>query len=90
MICGTPRRCPSCRSWLRTVSGCTRNDPQAMPEAKALLPESVLFFDEVYATLSGVDAVVLMTEWNAYRGMDLDRIKKTMRGQRIHRPAQRL
>ena len=56
------------------------HDPQAMPEAKALLPESVLFFDEVYATLSGVDAVVLMTEWNAYRGMDLDRIKKTMRG----------
>ena len=56
------------------------HDPQAMPEAKALLPESVLFFDEVYAALSGADAVVLMTEWNAYRGMDLDRIKETMRG----------
>ena len=56
------------------------HDPQAMPEAKALLPESVLYFDEVYAALAGVDAVVLMTEWNAYRGMDLDRIKKTMHG----------
>ena len=56
------------------------HDPQAMPEAKALLPDSTVFFNEVYAALAGADAVVLMTEWNAYRGMDLDRIKKTMRG----------
>ena len=56
------------------------HDPQAMPEAKTLLPESVLYFDEIYAALAGADAAVLMTEWNAYRGMDLDRIKKTMRG----------
>ena len=56
------------------------HDPHAMPEAKTLLPESVLYFDEVYAALAGADTAVLMTEWNAYRGMDLDRIKKTMRG----------
>ena len=56
------------------------HDPQAMPEAKALLPESTVFFNEVYAALTGADAVVLMTEWNAYRGMDLDRVKETMRG----------
>ena len=56
------------------------HDPQAMPEAKALLPESTVFFDDVYAALTGADAVVLMTEWNAYRGMDPGRIKETMRG----------
>ena len=56
------------------------HDPQAMPEAKALLPESTVFFNDVYAALTGADAVVLMTEWNAYRGMDPDRIKETMRG----------
>ena len=56
------------------------HDPHAMLEAKTLLPESVLYFDEVYAALAGADAAVLMTEWNAYRGMDLDRVKKTMRG----------
>ena len=56
------------------------HDPQAMPEAKALLPESTVYFNDVYAALTGADAVVLMTEWNAYRGMDPDRIKKTMRG----------
>ena len=56
------------------------HDPQAMPEARALLPDSVLYFDDIYAALSGADAVVLMTEWNAYRGMDLDRVKRTLRG----------
>ena len=56
------------------------HDPQAMAEAKALLPDSVRYFDEIYAALAGADALVLMTEWNAYRGMDLDRIKNTMNG----------
>ena len=56
------------------------HDPQAMAEARALLPGSVRYFDDIYAALSGADAVVLMTEWNAYRGMDLDRIKRTLRG----------
>jgi len=56
------------------------HDPQAMAEAKALLPDSVRYFDEIYAALAGVDALVLMTEWNAYRGMDLDRIKHAMNG----------
>ena len=56
------------------------HDPRAMDEAKALLPASVEYFDDVYAALSGVDAVVLLTEWNAYRGMDLARIRALMRG----------
>ncbi len=56
------------------------HDPQAMPEARALLPDSVLYFDDIYAALLGADAAVLMTEWNVYRGMDLDRIRKAMRG----------
>ena len=56
------------------------HDPQAMSEAKGMLPESVLYFDDMYAALSGADAVVLLTEWNAYRGMDLARVRELMRG----------
>ena len=56
------------------------HDPQAMAEAKALLPDSVRYFDEIYAALAGADALVLMTEWNAYRGLDLDRVRTTMSG----------
>ena len=60
-----------------TVHG---HDPQAMAEAKVLLPGSVRYFDEIYAALAGADALVLMTEWNAYRGLDLDRVRTTMSG----------
>ena len=30
--------------------------------------------------VTGADAVVLMTEWNQYRGMDLERLKSQMKG----------
>ena len=56
------------------------HDPQAMSEARGILPESVVYFDDIYAALTGVDAVVLLTEWNAYRGMDLARVRELMRG----------
>ena len=56
------------------------HDPQAMSEARAMLPESVVYFDDIYAALAGADAVVLLTEWNAYRGMDLARVRELMRG----------
>ena len=56
------------------------HDPQAVSEARAVLPESVLYFDDIYAALAGADAVVLLTEWDAYRGMDLARARGLMRG----------
>ena len=56
------------------------HDPQAMSEARGILPESVVYFDDIYAALTGADAVVLLTEWNAYRGMDLARVRELMRG----------
>ena len=56
------------------------HDPQAMSEARAMLPESVMYFDDIYAALSGADALVLLTEWSTYRGMDLARIRQLMRG----------
>ena len=56
------------------------HDPQAMSEARGILPESVVYFDDIYAALTGTDAVVLLTEWNAYRGMDLARVRELMRG----------
>ncbi len=56
------------------------HDPRAMTEAKGLLPDGVRYFDGIYTALAGTDAVVLMTEWNAYRGMDLGRIRNAMNG----------
>ncbi|HQS58890.1 MAG: UDP-glucose 6-dehydrogenase [Gallionellales bacterium 35-53-114] len=56
------------------------HDPEGMNEAKHLLSEKVNYCEDVYDTFSGADAVVLMTEWNQYRGLDLDRVSKLMKG----------
>jgi len=56
------------------------HDPKGVTEARALLPDSVVYFDDIYETLAGADALVLLTEWNAYRGLDLEEVKNRMRG----------
>jgi UDPglucose 6-dehydrogenase len=56
------------------------HDPQGMEEARKMLPPKVEYFDDVYAMVEGVDAVVLMTEWNEYRGLDIDQVKELMKG----------
>ncbi len=55
------------------------HDPQAMDEAKKLLPE-IKYAANVSTACKGADALVLMTEWNQYRALDLMKIKKLMKG----------
>lgn len=53
-------------------------DPAALSEASWRLEsvkDAVSFFPDEYETIKGSDAVVLMTEWNQYRNLDLDRVK---------------
>ena len=54
------------------------HDPQGCEEAQLLLPDAVSYCDDIYGTVRGADAVVLMTEWNEYRGLDLARVKSVM------------
>lgn len=54
-------------------------DPQAVSEAKKYLPEEVRYFSDPYKTCEGADCVVLMTEWDEYRGLDLAKIKKALK-----------
>ena len=56
------------------------HDPQGMEAAAAHLPETVRFCADPYEVAEGADAVVLMTEWNAYRGLDLERVRDAMDG----------
>ena len=56
------------------------HDPQGMAEAKTLLPDSIQFADTIDSAVTGADAVVLLTEWNQYRGLDLEKIKGAMAG----------
>jgi UDPglucose 6-dehydrogenase len=56
------------------------HDPQGMKEAKALLPESVVYFDNINEAYKDVDAIILLTEWNVYRGMNMRRVLESMSG----------
>lgn len=65
---------------LEKGAGIRAHDPKGVSEARALLPDSVIYCDDIYETLDGADALVLLTEWNAYRGLDLGEVKQRMRG----------
>ncbi len=56
------------------------HDPQGMDEARKLLPATMHYCDDIYETVAGADAVIMMTEWNCYRGLDLQRLKEGMAG----------
>ncbi len=53
-------------------------DPEGMGEAKKLL-DGVVWCDTAYETLGGADALVIVTEWNEFRGLDLKRVKSLLR-----------
>ena len=53
-------------------------DPAAMEEAKKVLKE-VAYAADPYGVAEGSDAIILMTEWNPFRNLDLDQIKKKLK-----------
>lgn len=48
-------------------------DPEGMEAAAPLMPE-VTMVGNAYEAVNGADAVVLVTEWDAFRGIDLERV----------------
>ena len=54
------------------------HDPKGIDEAKKVLPEGVIYTRNAYEACEGADAVVLMTEWNQYRALDLKKIKNLL------------
>ncbi len=54
-------------------------DPVAMSEVSKLVPNMHLVEDP-YEVADGVDALVMVTEWNEFRQLDMARIKEAMRG----------
>ena len=49
-------------------------DPEGMHEASKLL-DGVVFKDGPYDAVTGADVVVILTEWDQFRALDLDRVK---------------
>src|SRR5947209_5744926 len=53
------------------------NDPKAMDKARAVL-KGATFVDDMNAVAEGCDALVIATEWNEFKKLDLDRVRKTL------------
>jgi UDPglucose 6-dehydrogenase len=58
-------------------------DPVAMESAKAILPAEVEYCEDSYDAATGADALVIVTEWNQFRYLDMERIKSALTGKVI-------
>jgi UDPglucose 6-dehydrogenase len=54
-------------------------DPEAVETTKAVLGDRIEYVADPYVAVAGADALLVCTEWNEYRGVDLERVKKAMR-----------
>jgi UDPglucose 6-dehydrogenase len=53
-------------------------DPEGMKQARSVL-ENVEYADNAYSCIEGADALVIVTEWEAFRALDLDRVRKLLK-----------
>jgi len=53
-------------------------DPESMEQARPLLP-GVTFAEGPYPCVGGADALVIITEWNAFRALDMKRVKAALK-----------
>ncbi len=71
------------------------HDPAAIWRAKEVFPESpqLRYFDDPYAAAKNADALVILTEWQQFADLDLDRLKKALKfpiiidGRNLYDPA---
>jgi UDPglucose 6-dehydrogenase len=57
-------------------------DPQGRREGEALLP-GVTWEDDAYSAASGADLLIVLTEWNEFRALDLTRLAQAMKTPRM-------
>jgi UDPglucose 6-dehydrogenase len=53
-------------------------DPEGMAQARTVLGE-IEYAENAYACIDGADALVIVTEWDAFRALDMKRVKKLLR-----------
>jgi UDPglucose 6-dehydrogenase len=54
-------------------------DPVAVTNARKMLPAAVTYSDSPYEATTGADALVLVTEWNEFKFLNLERVRGLMR-----------
>ncbi len=53
-------------------------DPEGMNEARKLMPD-ILYCPNAYETMKGAEALVILTEWNEFRSLDLGRMRRLLK-----------
>jgi UDPglucose 6-dehydrogenase len=66
-----------CRRLLKDGATLRVHDPKGMDKAKSLLP-NVTYVDDMNAVAEGCDAIVVATEWDEFKQLDLARAKKSL------------
>jgi len=61
----------------------TAFDPEAMPNVKQLMGDSITFAENQYEALEGADALIIATEWNEFRTPDFLKIVRAMKRKAI-------
>ncbi len=54
-------------------------DPEAMDNVKGVVGRKVKYAKRMYEALEGADALMIMTEWPAFRTPDFDKIKSSLK-----------
>src|SRR5262249_39734771 len=57
----------------------TAYDPVALDNARALLPKGIRFASSPYEAAEGADALALITEWNEFKFLNLERLRGLLR-----------
>ena len=58
-------------------------DPVSIKNSKKILPDSINFFDDPYDAINGVQATIIMTEWNEFQDLDWKKVYKSMENPKI-------
>jgi UDPglucose 6-dehydrogenase len=58
-------------------------DPVAMEEARHCLDDGVKFAHDEYEAIRDADALVIVTEWNQFRALDMERVKQLLKAPKI-------
>lgn len=77
MTCAKRRASPSCRPLIGGGAKVRVVDPQGEAEGRDLLP-GVKWEDDPYKAVRNADLVVLLTEWNEFRALDLKALARKM------------
>jgi UDPglucose 6-dehydrogenase len=73
---------PLIQALIERGASVTAFDPVAMEQAEPLLP-GAMFANDAYSVADGADAIVIVTEWDEFRGLDLAKLGNRMRGRAL-------